>query len=366
MINPSRLIKIFEKNKINSYSGVPDSVLKNFLSELSIKKKQQHYVCVNEGSAVAFAIGNYLGSKKLGLVYLQNSGLGNAINPIISIADKKVYSIPMILLIGWRGAPGLDDEPQHLRKGSITIPLLKQLQIKYILLKDEKDFSKINSLITFSKKNKVPVAILVKKNSFEKKIYKKEKIYNQLPRQYFLKKLLESVKKRDNLISSTGYTSRELYELRRKYNIKNGSDFYLVGGMGHTASVALGNSMAKKKSTTICIDGDGSFLMHMGSLATAAYYGKKNFKYILLNNYAHESVGGQKTNSQNIDMKLFSKSLGFKSYQTIKSKKNLENNLSNFLKNKGSIFLEVLINTESMDNLGRPKNLKNVIKNFIS
>lgn len=154
MINPYELFKILKKNKIDFFSGVPDSVLKNFLNTVLLKKNKKHFVCVNEGSAVALAIGNYLASGKMGLVYLQNSGLGNALNPLISIADKRVYSIPMLLLIGWRGAPGLQDEPQHMSKGKITVPILKNLNIRFLELKNKKDFPKIRSLIKYGNEKK--------------------------------------------------------------------------------------------------------------------------------------------------------------------------------------------------------------------
>ncbi len=366
MINPNDLLKVLKKNKIEFFSGVPDSVLKNFLNSVSLKKNKKHYVCVNEGSAVALAIGNYLASGKMGLVYLQNSGLGNALNPLISIADKRVYSIPMLLLIGWRGAPGLKDEPQHMSKGKITLPILKNLNIKFVELKNKNDFSKLNSLIKHGNKKKLPVAILIKKNTFEKEKSLKKNKSNYLNRSYFLKEILKVINKNDFLISSTGYTHREIYELRKRYNLYKGKDFYMVGGMGHTAGVALGSSIAKKNNRTICIDGDGSLLMHMGSLATVGNYGKKNFKYILLNNHAHESVGNQPTNSHNINFSLFAKSVGFKNYNLIKNQKNFSSKILNFLNKDGPNFLEIKINSQSMENLGRPKNLKDLLKNFLN
>jgi len=307
-----------------------------------------------------------LGSKKIGLTYLQNSGLGNAINPLISIAEKTVYSIPVILLIGWRGAPGTKDEPQHIAKGKITKKLLSNLKIKNILVRSRRDFKSVTKLINYSKKNKIPVALLIKNNTFRSNNTNKiNNLKNSILRSTFLLNLLKSIRSEDKIISTTGYTSRELNQLRENNNIKKGKDFYMVGGMGHTASLALGLSIKVKNKTIICLDGDGSMLMHMGSIATVASYGKKNLKYIVLNNNAHESVGGQRTNIKNIDLKVFSKSLGFKKYFLINNKTNIRKKINTFLKSKGPNFLEVIIKSESIDNLGRPKNLKNIIRQFI-
>jgi phosphonopyruvate decarboxylase len=180
MIFVENIFRFLKNKKIDFFTGVPDSILKFFSLPLENCNKYNHIISTNEGSAVSTAIGYYLSRKKIAAVYLQNSGLGNAINPLISIASKEVYSVPMLLIIGWRGAPGIKDEPQHNAKGRITSSLLKLLKIKTCLLKNEKDFSKLSKLITYSKKNKVPVACLVKKNTlFLKKKIKifAEKLY---------------------------------------------------------------------------------------------------------------------------------------------------------------------------------------------
>ena len=369
MLDPNILLDyLIKKKKINFFSGVPDSLLKNFLACLDKNKKIKNIVCANEGGAISLNIGNYLATKKIGVTYLQNSGLGNAINPLISIADKDVYSIPLLMIIGWRGSPNSNDEPQHMAKGKITRSLLKELNIKYVILQTKKSFIKIDKLINFSLKHKIPVAILVKKNTFTSEIIKikKKEFSNSILRSKFLEEFLKYINSRDKLISTTGYTSRELYKIRRDKNVKFGDDFYMVGGMGHSSSVTLGYSLAKKNKKVFCLDGDGSLLMHMGSLSTFAKYGKKNIKYILLNNNSHESVGGQPTNSENIDFNSFSKSLGFKSYMQISSVKNLNSNIKNFINKSGPNFLEVRIKSRNMENLGRPKKFIEIKKKFMN
>jgi phosphonopyruvate decarboxylase len=370
MINSNQLLNLFKKKKISLFCGVPDSVLKYFSSAL--EGTENHFICTNEGSAVSLAIGTYLTTGNLGLVYMQNSGFANAINPLISIAEKTVYSIPLVLLVGWRGSPGIDDEPQHVAKGKITTKLLDNLNIKYHVIKEKKDFQKISNLINLSKKKKVPVALLCKpgvlldgniKINTNSRIHKNNE--NLPRREDVILKILENVNNNDKIISTTGYTSRELFQLRKTHKKSKGKDFYMVGGMGHSSMVALGVSL-KSKNNVICLDGDGSLLMHMGALATIGVFGKKNFKYILLNNSAHESVGGQKTVADRIDFFLLSKSLGFKSYVLIKNKNNHDKTIAKFLNSCGPSFLEIKIQVKSMQNLSRPSNFKIIKNKFMS
>ena len=366
MINVNKLFKFLNKKGINFYSGVPDSILKSSKTYLEKRKKRQHIIAANEGSAIAACVGYFLSTGKLSCAYLQNSGLGNAINPIISIAHKKVYSIPILLMIGWRGSPGIKDEPQHLAKGEITPKLLKLLNIKFCILNNKKDFIKLDKLINFSKKKKVVVACLIKKNVL--KSDNKEKINHvfnsDIKRENFIEILLNSINKKTKLISTTGYVSRELYQLRKKYYLKKGQDFYMVGGMGHASMVALGVSLHTNKQV-ICLDGDGSAIMHMGSLTNIGNFANSNYKHILLNNFSHESVGGQKTFSENVNFASIATGAGYKKYFYINKRKNIKNILRKFLKTKGPSFLEVVIKTGSIKQLLRPKNLIKIKKKFM-
>tara|TARA_B100001142_G_C14320353_1_gene650154 strand:+ start:13 stop:1113 length:1101 start_codon:yes stop_codon:yes gene_type:complete len=357
MIKIKSLINLLKKNGNNFFTGVPDSVLKELSIYLQSKSKKEHIIASNEGSAVSIGIGHYLSTKKIPCIYLQNSGLSNALNPLISIADKKVYSIPLILIIGWRGSPKIKDEPQHNVKGKITLDILKLLNIKYTIIRKNNDLVKFNKQIKSAKKNKNIVACLLEQGTLEKskKISKKKDFY-RLNKEFFLKSFLETVSNNTRIISSTGYNSRELMYLRNKYDLNNSKDFYMVGGMGHASSVALGFSISTNKKT-ICIDGDGSFLMHLGSIKTAGTFANKKFKYILLNNNSHDSVGGQNTYTDKIDFKKLSNSLGFKKFYCIQNNKNLKINIKNFLNEKDLSFLEVKISNSKIKNLPRPENL---------
>tara|TARA_B110000977_G_scaffold197561_1_gene280392 strand:- start:29349 stop:30449 length:1101 start_codon:yes stop_codon:yes gene_type:complete len=365
MIKVNSLIDLLKKNNSKFYAGVPDSVLKELSYSLQKVGKKNHIITTNEGAAVSLGIGYYLSTKHVPCIYMQNSGLSNALNPLISIAHEKVYSIPLILIIGWRGSPKIKDEPQHNVKGKITESILKLLNIKYTIIRSSIDLKKFDKQIKIAKKKNTIVACLIEQGTLEKikNVHKKKHFY-KLDKELFLKTLLQTLKKNTKIISSTGYNSRELMYLRDKYQIKDSNDFYMVGGMGHTASVALGYSLFSKKYT-VCIDGDGSFLMHLGAIKTAGTFANKNFKYILLNNNSHDSVGGQITHANDINFEKLSKSLGFKRFYSIKDDKNLKKNIQNYLNEKNLSFLEVKVSNSKIKKLPRPADLVKIKKLFM-
>lgn len=368
MIKTDFFFKFLKRNGINFFCGVPDSVLKETDNYFAKFKNKQNIINHNEGGAIATAIGYFLKTKKIAGVYLQNSGLGNIINPIVSIANEKVYSIPMLLIIGWRGSP-VDkdkDEPQHQFQGKITTKMLSLLGIKYCYLNEKSDFQKLKKLIIDSKKNNKIVACLIRRKklvSSDKKQKKLKKISNSsLKRIEVLKHISEIKNKKLKIFSTTGYTSRELYQLRKNDSFKK-IDFYNVGGMGHTAGIALGFSI-NSKDNILCIDGDGSLIMHMGTMATNGLYAQKNFKHLILNNYQHESVGGQITAAKNMNFQMLSKSCGYRNYYYASNLKVLKRKFKGFLNSKGPSFFEVIISSGSIKDLVRPKNLRNKISNF--
>ena len=363
MIKVNSLIKLLKKNNSTFFSGVPDSVLKELSFYLTNKKN--HFIATSEGAAVSLGIGHYLSTKKIPSIYMQNSGLSNALNPLISIAHKNVYSIPLILIIGWRGSPRIEDEPQHNVKGKITEKILKLIGIKYTILRSNSDLKKFDKQIKDAKKNKTIVACLIEQGTLEKnnKKIKKKNLFN-IDKEKFFKTLLETLDNKSKIISSTGYNSREIMYIREKYQLKKSKDFYMVGGMGHTSSVALGYSLSTNKKT-ICVDGDGSFLMHLGSIKTAGTFANKNFKYILLNNNTHDSVGGQSTYANDINFEKLSKGLGFKKFYCIKNNQNLKKNLKQFLSGNSLNFLEVRVSNSKIKNLPRPKDLIKIKNQFM-
>ena len=276
MINVINFINFLKNQGIDYYTGVPDSLMKNFCDYINSNKEINNIVNHNEGGAIAFAAGNYLTNKKPCLVYLQNSGQGNCINPLISLTHPKVYSIPMLLLIGWRGEPEIKDEPQHMKQGEITEELLQLCDIPFEILDIENWKSQIEKANNFMIENKSPFAILVKKNTFEKtNIVKKENNFN-LVRENVLKKIIQNTNDDQIIFSTTGKISREIYEVRKELNKESDLDFYNVGAMGHVSQIALGASFKTNKKI-LCIDGDGSLIMHMGTLATIGSYQPNSF-----------------------------------------------------------------------------------------
>ena len=359
MIYSTKLLSFLKKKKINFFSGVPDSTLKNLTELIEKEKTIAHYPVYNEGSAVSLGIGYHLSTNKIPCIYLQNSGLSNAINPLLSIAHQKVYAIPVVLIIGWRGSPfSKKDEPQHNLKGKITRNILKLLNIRHLVLRKDRDLKKLGKLIDFGKQNNQTVACLIEKNILVAKQHfssSKTNLKSDITREFFIIKLLKIIDKKTRIVSTTGYTSREVYRIRKNYNLNNGKDFYMVGGMGHSSMVALGASF-KKKRNVLCLDGDGSILMHFGSLKVSGLFGKNNFKHIVFNNASHESVGGQRTYVENLKFTKIAKLFGYKHVDLIKKKSELNNKLKKFLSSKGPSFLEVKIKQGTLKNLGRPNN----------
>ncbi len=366
MISVENLLKNLKKNNINFFTGVPDSILKNLSSRLEKLPKKKHIIASNEGAATSIGIGHYLATKKIACIYLQNSGLSNAINPLISIASKEVYSIPLLLIIGWRGSPRANDEPQHKAKGKITKKLLRLLKIEFCLLRNSKDLSKLSKLIKKAYKTKKIIGCLIEKNTLkiEKSNKKNVKEKNKLERKDFIIEFLRHVPKKSKIISTTGFTSRELMQLRSQKKLSNGNDFYMVGGMGHSSMVAMGYAN-ESKNKVFCLDGDGSILMHMGSLRTIGHIGNKNLKHIILNNNSHESVGRQTTTAEGIDFLKLSKSLGYKNYYKISNYDQINKKIKHFIKSTGPSFLEVKIKNGSMKNLIRPKKLLKIKEQFM-
>ncbi len=363
MIDVKNLIFKFEQNKINYFCGVPDSLLSPFTNYLEKFRKKKHLICANEGGAVSVAIGNYLSTKKISCVYMQNSGLGNAINPLVSIANKQIYSIPILLMIGWRGAPGINDEAQHKKQGLITKQLLKLLDIKYLDLRNNNDLNKIPKLIEYAMAKKTQVALIVKKNVLKHEAKRKKFSDLEIDRSYVINEILKLTKKNYKIISTTGFISRDLFRITEE-SFKKTKNFYMIGGMGHAQMVAYGVANFSREKI-VCLDGDGSLVMHLGSLAILASHKKKNLKYILLNNGVHESVGAQFCVSQKINFKKLSQSFGFENYFMIKNKKELRDKLIKFFASKTNSFLEIKIKRSNLTDLPRIRNTAKVLKSFM-
>ncbi len=359
MHNPEKIFDLIRSRGINLFTGVPDSLLKDFCAFVTDSmSKEHHIIAANEGNAVAIAAGHYLGTGHPALVYMQNSGVGNAVNPLLSLADSEVYSLPMLLMIGWRGEPGVNDEPQHVKQGRIMTNLMDALEIPWYRLSSNTECasSVINDAINQMNETKAPVALLVSKGTFAKySLQQDEPAKFQISREQAISNIVEHLDKSDLIVSTTGMTSRELYEHRVKANQGHSNDFLTVGSMGHTASIALGLAKTQQKRKVFCIDGDGSVLMHMGALGIVGSSSTNNFFHILINNGVHDSVGGQPTVGFDIDIPKIAKSCNYAHVFSVDNKVDLSNCLTNIRLLEGPVFLEVKVNKGARDNLGRPK-----------
>lgn len=358
MINPKQFYESLKRNNVNFFTGVPDSLLKDICAYISDNSSSKnHIIGANEGGCVALAMGYYLSSNKVPLVYMQNSGFGNALNPLLSLADTKVYGIPMILMIGWRGEPGTKDEPQHIKQGEVSEILLKSLKIPYLIISSDTDnFDElINYAVTQSQINNEPFAILIRKGTFENYSLKNKVLTNyDLSREEAINEIMKYISKNDIVVSTTGKTSRELFEYRANNNQDHKQDFLTVGGMGHANQIALGISLNKPDRTVYCFDGDGAILMHSGSLGIIGQLKPKKFKHIVFNNGAHDSVGGQPTIGFEIKLKEIAEKFNYKKVFEIKNKSEFEQTFIEFQNEEGPCLLEIKVNKGARKDLGRP------------
>lgn len=356
MIKAEDFIDILNKNNINFFTGVPDSKLQSLCDKITEKYgiSDNHIIAANEGNAVGLACGYNLATGNYPCVYLQNSGLGNIINPVASLLNEKIYAVPALFIIGWRGEPNVKDEPQHLFQGEITLKLLEDLNIEYAVLDKDVTIDIIKDyLITFKSvlDNGKQAAFVIKNDVFEKEKLFDYKNNNILIREKAIEKILE-YSKDDVIVSTTGKISRELFEIRENNQTGHKRDFLTVGSMGHSSMIALSIALQKKDKRIWCLDGDGAALMHMGALAIIGSRKPSNFIHVVLNNFAHESVGGMPTVADNINLSEIARNSGYDFVKTVDNLEELNHVLSN-LKNVLS-FIEVKVSIFSRKDLIRP------------
>ena len=370
MVNVGKFVVTLNACGVKFFTGVPDSLLKSFCAYLTDKGCNQ--IAANEGGAVGLAAGHYLATGKPACVYMQNSGQGNAVNPLASLADPDVYSIPMLLVIGWRGMPGVHDEPQHVKQGKITLDLMKTLDIPTEVLPETtaKACVCVKKLLKRAVKESRPVAIVVRKGLFEEyKLRNREVDIAKTKREQVIEKILKSLPQNAVVVSTTGMISREVYEVRERLAIKrpnnlksdnqtisnqtiphcHSRDFLTVGSMGHASQIALGIARAQPKRPVVCLDGDGASIMQMGNMAIVGQSGCGNLTHIVLNNAAHDSVGGQPTVGGKINLKAIARACGYR--------------LSTSGQETASpLFVEIKVAKGARADLGRPKELPQVNK----
>ena len=359
MIRPQFFYDTLACYGIDFYAGVPDSLLKNLCAYITDHSDAAHnIIAANEGGAMGLAAGHYLATGQIPVVYMQNSGQGNIINPLASLTDPDVYNIPVLLVIGWRGKPGVHDEPQHVKQGKVTTGLLNVMGIDFTVLSKEEDKAEaqIKKAVAYMQATKQCYALVIEKDTFEN--YQLSTINSQLElvlsREEAIQTVAAALGEKDCIVSTTGMISRELFEYRTAMNEGHERDFLTVGSMGHASQIALGIALAKQDRKVWCFDGDGASIMHMGSMAIVANKAPKNYIHVVFNNGAHDSVGVQPTVGLKIDLPAVARAVGYMTVYSVETKEYLKELLDKVKTQEGPVFLEVKVKKGNRKDLGRP------------
>lgn len=358
MLSPAFFIDTLKTLGVDFYAGVPDSLLKNVCAYITDHFDDRHnIIAANEGGAIGLAAGYHLATGKVGCVYMQNSGQGNVINPLASLTDREVYHIPMLLLIGWRGRPGVHDEPQHVKQGKITTGLLNVMGVNYeVLSKDEavakKQMAKAMESISLTGD---VFALVVEKDTFDSYTLQKNAVNDyELTREEAIQMVASAIENDAAVVSTTGMISRELFEYREAQQQGHQRDFLTVGSMGHASQIALGIAMEKPHRRVYCFDGDGAALMHLGGMAIVASKATANYIHVVFNNGAHDSVGGQPTVGHRVDLPAIAKAVGYKDAWRVDTREALSASLQTLPGVEGPVMLEIRVRKGNRKDLGRP------------
>ena len=359
MVEVGKFVQALSDVGVDFFTGVPDSLLKNFCAFVTDNCAGKHVIAANEGGAVGLAAGHYLATGRPALVYMQNSGQGNAVNPLASLADPDVYSIPMVLLVGWRGEPGVKDEPQHAKQGKVTLSLFDTLDIPtVVLLLDESEaLNALRAQVSRAVAESRPVALVVRKGLFaDYALRKKEADIAELKRESAIEGILRALPRDAVVVSTTGMISREVYETRERLGQDHSRDFLTVGSMGHAIMIALGIAKAQPQRKVVCLDGDGASIMHLGNMAIAGQSECGNLTHIVLNNSAHDSVGGQPTVGGKIDLPAIAAACGYEVLFATGTENTLPLCVSALKNNTDKpSFVEIKVAKGARKELGRPK-----------
>ena len=350
--------QILRDRGIGFFAGVPDSLLKYFCAYLSDHvPSNEHVIAANEGGAVGLAAGHYLATGRPAMVYLQNSGQGNAVNPLLSLCDPEVSGIPMLLLVGWRGEPGIHDEPQHIKQGRVMNALFDAMEVPFEVLSAEAACAsaQVEKLMALALKGSRPVALVVQKGTFSPcDLNNFRPSFCCLSRENAIEKLAALLPPDAAVVSTTGHISRELHACRKRCGEGHGQDFMMVGSMGHASQVALGIALAQPERSVFCFDGDGATLMHMGGLALAGQSGCRNLKHIVFNNGAHGSVGGQPTVAFSVSLTDVARACGYAFAGSVSGKEEFMAGARKMIDCTGPAFLEICVASGARGDLERP------------
>lgn len=358
MIRPQFFYDTLAKYGITFYAGVPDSLLKNLCAYITDHADDRHnIIAANEGGAMGLAAGHYLATGEIPVVYMQNSGEGNIINPLASLTDKDVYNIPVLLIIGWRGRPDVHDEPQHVKQGKVTLALLDTMGVPYTVFSKEetKAAAQISQAVERMTTTKEAYALVIEKDTFDG--YTLQNVVDNdlsLAREEAIHTVAAALGEKDVIVSTTGMISRELFEYRVSKSEGHERDFLTVGSMGHASQIALGIALEKTDRRVWCFDGDGASIMHMGSMAIVASKKAANYIHVVFNNGAHDSVGGQPTVGLGIDLPSIAKAMGYTAVHDVSTAEELNAVLAEINNQSGPVLLQIRVKKGNRKDLGRP------------
>jgi phosphonopyruvate decarboxylase len=361
MIDPASFVAHLDDLGVRFYTGVPDSLLKHLCSHVMLTlPREAHVIAANEGAAVGLAIGYHLRTGEAALVYLQNSGFGNAVNPLLSLADRDVYGVPMIVLIGWRGQPGVADEPQHVKQGRVMEAMIAAMDLPYAVLPREQPDADacLTEAVRTATERSSPYLVLVEKDTFapapQPASGREDDLTHERPsREEALTVLVESLGNATLNVSTTGMLSRELFELRQRTGQDGSRDFLTVGGMGHASSIAMGIAVCETEREVWCLDGDGAALMHLGTLAVVADHGAPLF-HVVFNNGVHDSVGGQPTAVGAVDLPAMAQAAGYRRALATDSLDDIPGMVATLRRAGGPSLLELRVRPGNRAGIGRP------------
>jgi len=358
MITPAFFYQYLFSKSIEFYAGVPDSLLKKFCAYLTANTDgHNHIIAANEGAAIGLAAGYHLATGQIPVVYMQNSGLGNTVNPLLSLMDKEVYNIPVLLLIGWRGEPGVKDEPQHIKQGKVTCELLETMGIRYEIMETDETAlaTQLEHIVPTIQASHEPHALIVRKNSFADYTPPQEReTFFELSREDAIQEIAAGLNDTEIIVSTTGMISRELFEYRETASQGHERDFLTVGSMGHASQIALGIALQRPERKIFCFDGDGAAIMHLGSWGIIGQTGATNYHHIVFNNGAHDSVGGQPTVGLQINFRAIASACGYKTTLSISTRNELKEVMTHLDKYDKPLLLEIKVRKGARKNLGRP------------
>ena len=359
MIDPARFVEVCREQGLSFYTGVPDSLLKQLCSHvMQALPREQHVIAANEGAAVGIAIGHYLRTGEPAIVYLQNSGFGNMVNPLMSLADPEVYGIPMLVICGWRGQVGVKDEPQHVKQGLVMAPLLDALELPWATLpKDAADSELcVKHAVATAIDRESPFVLMVEKGTFADAavVEPAAPAGAEASREDAVVALTQAVGHDAVIVSTTGMLSRELFEHRQRSGSDGSLDFLTVGGMGHASSIALGVAMREADREVWCFDGDGALLMHLGNLAVIADHAPQTYFHVVFNNGVHDSVGGQPTSIGIVDVAQAARALGYRWARSTGDLGALPDLVAEMRQHGGPCLLELRVRPGNRPGIGRP------------